>query len=102
MNNKPITKVIEPTGEVCVKFTDEEMSQLGINCGDKFSVEYNDNGITLKKYSSIDIDLSEYPRELLEFIIIESNRLDLTISEFMEDILINFIKKEDKNHKIEY
>lgn len=101
MKNTQIRKTIEPTGDVCVKFTEDELKQLGISCGDKFSVDYCDDGIKLTKYSTIDIDLSEFPRELLEFIIAESNKLDLTISEYMEDVITNFVKNIDKNHKIE-
>ena len=51
-----IKKTVEPTGEVCVKFTDEEMQQLGIKAGEKFSVVEENGGVTLKKHEKIEID----------------------------------------------
>jgi hypothetical protein len=89
-------KIIEPTGECCVRFSEEELTILNIKEGDKFSIEESEDGILLKKYEELDIDLSEFSREILEFIIIESNKLDLTISEYMEYILTNYFKDLDK------
>jgi bifunctional DNA-binding transcriptional regulator/antitoxin component of YhaV-PrlF toxin-antitoxin module len=89
-------KIIEPTGECCVRFSEEELTILNIKEGDKFSIEESEDGILLKKYEELDIDLSEFSREILEFIIIESNKLDLTISEYMEYILTNYVKDLDK------
>ena len=34
---KTFSKILEPTGEVCIKFTDEELEALKIKQGDKFS-----------------------------------------------------------------
>jgi hypothetical protein len=91
-----MNKKIEPTGDVCIKFTDDELDQLNIKCGDKFSIETCNDDIILKKYVSLELDLSEFPRETLEFLIKESNRLDVTISEYMEDILSKYIDNIDK------
>jgi len=91
-----ISKKLEPTNEVCIKFTDDELKSLGINIGDKFSIYSDENGITLKKHKSIEIDLSEYPRELLEYIIVESNRLDITVSEFIVKLIEKQISEISK------
>lgn len=79
-------KTLEPTDDLCVKFTDEELVELNIKKGDKFSIHESEDGIVLKKYEELNLDLSEFPRETLEFIIVESNRLDLTISDFFEHV----------------
>lgn len=90
-NFKTIKKVLSNT-EYYVQFSEEELQKLNIKQGDKFSWEINDDGVLLKKYEKLDIDLSLFSRELLEFIIIESNNKNLTISEFIEEILESFIK----------
>jgi hypothetical protein len=64
-----IKKTVEPTGEVCVKFTEDELAQLNIKQGDKFSIKETDEGILLEKFATVDIDLAECSREILEFLI---------------------------------
>jgi len=90
-----IKKTIEPTGDVCVKFTDEEMSQLGINQGDKFSVEEKDGEIVLKKFQTIDIEISELSRETLEFLIADSCEKDISVNEVISNILESYISNEE-------
>lgn len=91
-------KIIESTNECCVRFSEEELNLLNIKEGDKFSVETLEDGILLKKYEELDIDLSEFSREMLEFLIVESNKSNLTISEFMENFLTNYVKDLDKGN----
>jgi hypothetical protein len=43
-------KTVEPTGDMCIKFTEEELAELGIAEGDKFRMHVNkDNSIILDK-----------------------------------------------------
>ena len=80
-------KTIEPTGDVCVKFTEDELAQLNIKQGDKFSIKETDEGILLEKFATIDIDLAEVEREILEFLIRESCDKDVSVNEVISDIL---------------
>jgi bifunctional DNA-binding transcriptional regulator/antitoxin component of YhaV-PrlF toxin-antitoxin module len=82
-----IKKTVEPTGDVCVKFTEEELEKLNIKQGDKFSIKETDDGILLEKFSTVDIDLSEFERELLEFLIQESCDKDISINDVISNIL---------------
>jgi len=82
-----IKKTVEPTGDVCVKFTEEELAKLNIKQGDKFSIKETDGGILLEKFSTIDINLSELDRELLEFLIQESCDKDISINDVISDLL---------------
>jgi hypothetical protein len=82
-----IKKTVEPTGDVCVKFTEDELAQLNIKQGDKFSIKEQDGGILLEKFATIDIDLNEVDREILEFLIQESCDKDISVNEVISDIL---------------
>lgn len=88
MNNSIIKKV-EPTNDVCVKFTEEEMEKLNISPGDKFTVHLEDGGILLKKFVKIEIDMSDWSREMLEDLIDVSCKEDISINE----VISNAIKK---------
>jgi hypothetical protein len=82
-----IKKTVEPTGDVCVKFTEDELTQLNIKQGDKFSIKETNDGILLEKFATVDIDLSELQRELLEFLIQESCDKDVSINQVISDLL---------------
>ena len=82
-----IKKTVEPTGEVCVKFTEDELAQLNIKQGDKFSIKECDDGILLEKFATVDIDLNEVDREILEFLIQESCDKDVSINQVISDLL---------------
>ena len=82
-----IKKTIEPTGDVCVKFTEDELAQLNLKQGDKFSIKETDGGILLEKFSTVDINLSELDRELIEFLIQESCDKDISVNQVISDLL---------------
>jgi hypothetical protein len=82
-----IKKTIEPTGDVCVKFTEDELAQLNVKQGDKFSIKETDAGILLEKFATVDIDLNEVDREILEFLIQESCDKDISVNQVISDLL---------------
>jgi bifunctional DNA-binding transcriptional regulator/antitoxin component of YhaV-PrlF toxin-antitoxin module len=65
----------------------EELAKLNIKQGDKFSIKETDGGILLEKFSTIDINLSELNREILEFLIQESCDKDISINDVISDLL---------------
>ena len=89
---KSYKKILEPTGEVCIKFTDEELQNLKISPGDKFSIEESDGGLLLKKFTTVDLDMSEWNRDTLEFLIQESCEKDISINEIVSNILEKYIE----------
>jgi hypothetical protein len=87
-----MTKKLESFKEYYLKFTDEEFDELGWNDNQKFSIELNsDNSISLKPFSSIEIDLSEFQRDTLEFLISLSIEKDVSVNDvicqILEDVL---------------
>ena len=87
-------KKVEPTGEVCIKFTDEEMSKLNIKEGDKFSIEEENGKILLQKFCKIDLDMSEWNRDILEFLISESCEKDISINEVISNVIEKTLENE--------
>jgi len=94
-----IKKTLEPTGDVCVKFTEDELTKLNIKQGDKFSIKETADGILLEKFATVDIDLSECSREILEFLIQESCHKDVSVNEVISDCLEN-ITEQYKNENL--
>lgn len=92
-SSSPICKVVEPTGDVCIKFTDEELARLGIEKGDKFSIKEKDGGIILEKYQTMELDLEDFSREVLELLIQRSCEEDISINQVIENILTSYLDK---------
>lgn len=85
-------KKLEPTGDLCVKFTEDELEQLKIKEGDKFSIEEFEDGILLKKYGTMEVDMSDFSRETLERLIKESCERDVSVNQIIEDVLKSSIE----------
>ena len=89
-------KTIQTKEESFIQFTDEETAELGINKGDKFTVEIDaDGSIKLIPFSTIEIDLAEFPREVLEDIIIQSIKNGQRVEEYISDVLELFLAEYD-------
>jgi hypothetical protein len=89
-----IKKQIKSKTEYYVDFTDEECEQLNIKQGDKFTIKNSDDGILLERYGTLELDLSDFDRNLLEFIVSESIKKDITVSELIEQIISDFLKNK--------
>jgi bifunctional DNA-binding transcriptional regulator/antitoxin component of YhaV-PrlF toxin-antitoxin module len=89
-----IKKIVEPTGDVCIKFTEEELLQLGLKQGDKLSFEEENGKILLQKFCKIDVDMSEWNRDILEFLISESCEKDISINEVISNVIEKTLEDE--------
>lgn len=90
-------KKIEQVDDVCIKFTDKEIKELGLEAGTKFSVEHMDNGsIKLTPFKTMEINLDELSREVLEQLIVTSCEQDKSVNEVISDILKVMIKDFDE------
>lgn len=90
-----IKKTVQRSEDCFVQFTEEELSQLNIKAGDKFSCEIEDNSVVLKKFASIDIDISEWSREVLEMLISDSIEKDISVNDVICNIVENRIQQID-------
>ena len=88
-----IKKTIQRSEDLFVQFTPEELKELNVKEGDKFSWHLTeDGGIALKKFETIDINLSDFNRDVLEFIIAESCEKDISVNEVISNILEQAVK----------
>jgi bifunctional DNA-binding transcriptional regulator/antitoxin component of YhaV-PrlF toxin-antitoxin module len=94
--NKPATfhKKVQKREEYFVEFTDEESEALGIKEGDKFEVLEDGEGILLKKFKTIDLDLADFDRDTLEFLVAESFRTKAPVEDVIAEILTKTLEEE--------
>jgi hypothetical protein len=90
-------KEIKTREEAYLQFSDEEMEEYGLNKGDKFTWELQEDGsVFLRKWKKIDIELDEYPKELLLFLIKHSMDNDCTINDTINILLEESLKEDLK------
>lgn len=88
-------KTLIPTNDCYIQFTDDELKELNIKPGDKFSVHHHeDDSIELKKYVPLDIDIDDWPVEILLMLIKKSIDQDISVNEVISNSLKMYIKKE--------
>lgn len=83
-------KTLLPTNDMYIQFTEEELSSIGAGPGTKFSVKHHDDGsIELRPYVKMELDMEEWPREVLEMIVKESCEQDISAN----DVICNLLKE---------
>jgi hypothetical protein len=83
-----IKKVLQPTNDVYIQFTEEELSSIGAGPGTKFETMIHDDGsIELRPYVSIELDMVDWPREVLEMIIKMSCEEDISANDVINNLL---------------
>ena len=89
-----IKKELQPTNDVYIQFTEEELSQIGAGPGTKFETKINDDGsIELRPYVGIELDIADWPREVLEMIVKDSCEQDISANDVINNLLKESLEK---------
>ena len=87
-------KTLEPTGDMMIRFTEDELSELNIKEGDKFDfVPQADGSIKLDKYVNLELDMAEWPREALELLVKQSCEKDISVNEVIICLLEEYLSE---------
>jgi len=86
-----ITKKVEKKEEYYLTFSDEELSQLNLKEGDKLSWKMKEDGVFLEKWVPLELEIGDWSKEVLLFLIEQSLEKNQTINEVIVDILNQII-----------
>lgn len=105
MINNMTKKVLQPTNDVFIQFTEEELSAIGAGPGTKFSAKLHDDGsIELRPYVKMDIDISDWSRDVLEMLVTLSCEKDISVNDVICDLLkqsLEYVPEEKRSSKEE-
>jgi hypothetical protein len=90
---QPIAKTVLKKEDYYIQFTDEEMAELNIEPGQKFTCDLEDGGLKLTPFAKIELEMGSWPKELLEFLIQESCEKDISVNEVICNVLEEVIKE---------
>jgi hypothetical protein len=91
-------KKIKEKKELYLEFSEEEMEELGWEEGQKLSFKFDEEtkAITLEPFVKMELDITEWPVEILQFLVGESCERDLPVNEIINETLLKFLDKNDK------
>ena len=89
---QPIAKTVLKKEDYYIQFTDEEMVELNIVPGQKFTCVLKDGRLQLTPFAKIELEIGDWPREILELLIQESCEKDISVNEVISDALREVIK----------
>jgi len=84
---KPIQKTVKVKEDYYIEFTDEELEALKMEKGQKFSCKVEDGALKLEPFVKVELEIENWPREILTFLIQESCERDVSVNEVINDVL---------------
>jgi hypothetical protein len=95
-------KTLQPTNDLYIQFTDEEIQELGWESGQKLEIKQHDDGsIEVRPYVKIELDMEEWPREVLEMIVKGSCEQDISANDVINNLLKQSLKDYPTYEKFE-
>jgi bifunctional DNA-binding transcriptional regulator/antitoxin component of YhaV-PrlF toxin-antitoxin module len=88
-------KTLQSREQYYIEFTDEELVDLNLEKGEPLEFIIKDDGVLLQKLEKLDLELSEFPREILERLIKESCDKNVSVNEIISEALKNFVDSFD-------
>lgn len=85
-------KSLQPSKDMFIQFTEDELLELNIKEGDKFNAIPREEGIFLEKMSSIELALEEFPEKIKDMLILKSIEDQIPIDEVINNLLKEAIK----------
>jgi len=83
-----ITKKLQQSTDMIVQFTEDEVAELGWKSNEKLSLTVLEDGsVSLTKYGTMEIELNDLNRDILEHLIITSCEEDISVNQVIENIL---------------
>ena len=90
-------KKVQEKKEFFLQFSEEEMQEMGWEEGQKLSLKFDEEAkaITIEPFVKMDIDIGEWDREILEYLMGESCDRDVSVNEIINESLEKMINKND-------
>ena len=86
-------KTLQPSKDMFIQFTEDELLELNIQAGDKFTAIPKEDGVFLEKMAKIELDLEEFPEEIKDMLIVKSIEDQIPIDEVISNLLKDFLAK---------
>jgi len=92
------TKKVQEKKDLYVQFSEEEIQEMGWEENQKLSVKVDEKTgqITLEPFVKMELEIGDWPREILEFLVGESCERDISVNEVINEVLREKLKEYDE------
>ncbi len=92
-----VKKVLEKK-DLYIQFSEEEIQEMGWEEGQKLSFKFDEDtkAITLEPFVKMELDITEWPVEIFQFLVAESCERDVPVNEIINEVLTNYINENSK------
>jgi hypothetical protein len=90
-------KKVQEKKELFLQFSEEEIQEMGWEEGQKLSIKFDEEtkAITLEPFVKMEVEISEWPLEILQFLVAESCERDVSVNELINESLEKMMNKYD-------
>ena len=90
-------KKVQEKKELFLQFSEEEIQEMGWEEGQKLSLKFDEDtkAITLEPFVKMELDITEWPVEILQFLVGESCERDVPVNEIINETLLKYINEND-------
>jgi hypothetical protein len=91
-------KIVQEKKDLYIQFSEEEIQELGWEEGQKLSFKFDEEtkAITLEPFVKMELDITEWPVEILQFLVGESCERDVPVNEIINEVLTSYINENSK------
>ena len=90
-------KTIEPSTDVIIRFTEDELAELNLSSGDRLEFVPFENGFKIKKCEKIELELNDLSREQLELLVVKFLEADVPAQDVFRNIIEDYINSEEND-----
>jgi bifunctional DNA-binding transcriptional regulator/antitoxin component of YhaV-PrlF toxin-antitoxin module len=92
------TKKVQEKRDLFIQFSEEEIEEMGWEKNQKLSIKVDEETgqITLEPFVKIELEIGDWPREILEFLVGESCERDISVNEVINEVLVKSLNTYDK------
>ena len=89
----PIQKAVTEIKNYQLNFSEEEALELGLTENKRYSIIESNGKITLVPFATIELDLADFPKELLVWLIQQSADQDISINDVIANVLSEIMNR---------
>jgi hypothetical protein len=93
-------KTVKEKKEMYIEFSEEELQELGWKENQKLSLELEGKNIIIKPWVTMEIDTSEWPKEIFQMLVDMSLEQDKTVNEIIVDLITKSFNKENTKEQL--
>jgi hypothetical protein len=88
-------KKVQEKKELFLQFSEEEIQEMGWEEGQKLSIKFDEEtkAITLEPFVKMELDISEWDREILEYLVGQSCERDVSVNDLINESLEKMMNK---------